>query len=242
MECFLYNDQLDRCSHCSSGGRCLRGDHNRFTDFICLCPLCYSGEQCQFSLKSFTFTLDQLFYTDLISNQSQTTLSLLLLFSLLGFLLAIPNNIFSFLTFRRQSCLRNGSGHYLFYLSIINQFNLGIFVARLTHLSLNITGKSTSSISNTIFCKSLNYFLVSSNRMVFWFSSLIAIERVYMTLVLNGQWLKQPRIACRLIVISMLGILLSTVYEFLFYKSLSIAHIGQRSMCVFQFPMTYRSQ
>ena len=53
VECFLYNDQLDRCSHCSSGGRCLRGDHNRFTDFICLCPLCYSGEQCQFSLKIF---------------------------------------------------------------------------------------------------------------------------------------------------------------------------------------------
>ncbi|CAF0851541.1 unnamed protein product [Didymodactylos carnosus] len=35
----------------------------------------------------------------------------------------------------------------------------------------------------------------NGGRMVFWFSSLIAIERVYMTLVLNGQWLKQPHIA-----------------------------------------------
>ena len=88
----------------------------------------------------------------------------------------------------------------------------------------------------------LNYLLLSSGRMVFWFSSLIAIERVYVTLVLNGQWFKQPHIARRLIAISIIGILLSTVYKFVFYKSLFIANTDQTSMCVFEFPTAYRSQ
>ena len=242
VECFQYDHQLDRCAHCLTDGRCLRGDTTRSNDFLCLCPPCYSGGQCQFSSKSFTFTLDQLFYTDLVSNQQERTVSLLILFSLLGFLFAIPNNFSSFVTFRRRACLRNGSGHYLLCLSVINQINLGLFSARLTHLAINITNTSSPSNLNNILCKLLNYLLVSSGRMVFWFSSLITIERVYITLVLNGQWLKQPHIARRLIAISIISILLSTVYEFVFYKSLFIANAGQRSMCVFELPITYRSQ
>ena len=169
-------------------------------------------------------------------------MSLLILFSFLGFLFAIPNNVFSFVTFSRSPCLRTGVGHYLLCLSVINQINLGLFSARLTHLAISITSTSSASNWNNILCKLLNYFLLSSGRMVFWFSSLIAIERLYMTLVLNGRWLKQPHIARRLIALTIIGILLTTLYEFFFYKSLFIADISQRSMCVFEFPMSYRYQ
>ena len=243
VECFQYNHELDRCSNCLTGGLCLRGDHTRSGDFVCLCPPCHSGGQCQFSSKSFTFTLDQLFYADLVSlDHQQQTMSLLILFPLLGFLFAIPNNVFSFVTFRRSPCLRNGVGHYLLCLSVINQINLGLFLARLTHLAISITSTSSASNLNNILCKSLNYFLLSTGRMVFWFSSLIAIERVYMTLVLNGRWLKQPHIARRLIALTTMGILFTTLYEVLFYRSLFIVDISQRSMCVFEFPMAYRYQ
>jgi hypothetical protein len=78
--------------------------------------------------------------------------------------------------------------------------------------------------------------------MVYWFSSLIAIERVYMSVVLNGQWLKQPRIARRLILITIFTTLISTVYECVFFRSLSINDITQRSMCIFEFPHAHRSQ
>ena len=241
VECFIYDEELDRCSHCLHEGRCLRGDQRRSADFVCLCPRCHSGRQCHFSSRSFTFTLDQLFFTDLTisSRRSSVTLSLLVLLSLLAFLLAIPNNLFSFVTFRQPICLRNGVGHYLLCLSLINQLNLGVFVARLTHLTLNITNRSSL---NTLLCKLLNYLLVSSSRLVFWLSSLIAIERVYMTLVLNGQWLKQPRIARRLLLLTTLIILVSSAYELFFYQSLSIVDdVTQRSMCIFTFPQSRRS-
>ena len=169
-------------------------------------------------------------------------MSLLILFSLLGFLFAIPNNVFSFVTFRRSPCLLTGVGHYLLCLSVINQINLGLFFARLTHLAISITSTSAASNLNNVLCKLLNYFLLSSGRMVFWLSSLIAIERLYMTLVLNGRWLKQPHIAHRLIALTIIAVLLTTLYELFFYKSLFIADISQRSMCVFEFPMSYRYQ
>ena len=44
---------------------------------------------------------------------------------------------------------------------------------------------SSSSRWNDGLCKSLNYFLTSSSRMVYWLTSLISIERMYMTLFVD---------------------------------------------------------
>ena len=241
VECFRYDHRLDQCQHCLYDGRCLRGDHARSSDFVCLCPVCYSGLKCQFSSKSFTVTLDQLFYGDLVSAQRQRTISFLILFSLLGFVFALPSNLFSFVTFRRRLCLRSGIGHYLLCLSVINQINLGFLVARIIHIIINITTTHLPSDWNTILCKLLNYFLLTSGRMVYWLTSLIAMERVYMTLVLRGQWLKQPHIARRLIVFSIIGILVTHAYELLFYRSFVDGREGEGSMCVFEFPVAHRS-
>ena len=238
VECFRYDDQLDQCphSHCRSGGRCLRGDHSRPNDFLCLCP------HCQFTSQSFTFTLDQVFYSDLASQNKHKTMAFLILLSLLGFLLAIPNNLFSFVTFRRRFCLHNGIGYYLLCLSVINQINLGSFLARIIHIIINITTSRSPSIWNNILCKLLNYSLSTSSRMVYWLTSLIAIERVYMTLVVNGQWLKQPHIARRLIVFSIVSILITHVYELSFYDSFFDITVGQGSICIFEFPLVHRSR
>ena len=241
-ECFLYDHELDQCDHCLTDGRCLQGDRTESKDFLCLCPPCYSGEQCQFSSKSFTFTLDQLLYTDLVAKDKQrATVSLSLFFSILIFLLAIPNNLFTFATFCRKPCRRNGIGYYLFTLSIINQIHLGLFLARLIHIIRNIATTSSASVIDGIFCKLLNYLLLSSGRLVFWLSSLVAIERLYTTLVLNGRWLKQPRIALRLIIVVSLVVLLSSMYELFFYKSLFIASSTHRWICMFDFPTLHQS-
>ena len=236
VECFLYDDQLDRCSQCLAHGRCLQGDPGQTNDFVCLCPECHSGQQCQFNTKSFSFTLDQLFSPDLLSDQRQTTtISLLIFFSLVNFVLAVPNNLFSFFTLRRRSCLRYGVGHYLLWMSVINQLSLTLLLGRLLHLTLNSTTRfSSSSTTNDFFCKSLNYLLSSSTRMVYWLTSLISIERLYTALFLRGQWLKQPHIARRLILLTFVTVFISDLYELFFYKSFSTQTDGhsQGSICV----------
>jgi hypothetical protein len=126
-------------------------------------------------------------------------------------------------------------------MSVINQLNLGFLASRLIHLAINITGLYSYPLVDNYLCKILSYLLTSSSRMVYWLSSLVAIERVYMTLFLNGRWLRKPHIARRLIVVTLLGILISDIHELIFVKSLFGINHGNGSMCVIEFPINYRS-
>ena len=240
VECFLYDDQLDRCSKCSSGGRCLQGDLKQSNDFLCLCPSCYSGRQCQFNSKSFAFTLDQLLYTDLTSAKERTS-ALLIVFMLLGFLLAVPNNLFSFITFRQRSCLQNGVGHYLLYLSLANQITLTLLLARLLHIILGLTISASHPLLSDLICKLLNYSLACFMRVSLWLSTFVALERVYTTIFLTAHWFKQPHIARRLMIITFSVILLSAVYELIFTKSFSGVDERSGVICVTEFPLQHQS-
>jgi hypothetical protein len=180
VECFRYDDTLDRCSSCVAGSRCLQGDRTRVNDYLCLCSPCHSGRRCQFNSRSFTFTLDQLFHTDLISSHKRTMISLLILFSSFGFLVALPNNFFSFVTLNRRSSLRTGIGHYLRCLSIVNQMSLTLLAARLIHLTLTTTSLlQLRPTTDDVLCKILNYSLTCFSRIAGWLSSFVALERLY---------------------------------------------------------------
>jgi hypothetical protein len=126
-------------------------------------------------------------------------------------------------------------------MSIINQLNLGVLAARLIHLAVNITGMHSYPSMDQYLCKILSYLLTSSSRMVYWLSSLVAIERVYMTLFLSGRWLKKPHIARRLIVLTLVGILISDIHELVFIKSLPEINNDNGGMCVIEFPINNQS-
>jgi hypothetical protein len=242
VECFFYDDHLDRCSHCLANGRCLKGDPYQTNDFVCFCPSCYSGRQCQFNTKSFSFTLDQLFSFDILSDHRQRTVSLLIFFSLFGFFLALPNNLFSFVTLRRPSCLRYGVGHYLLWMSVINQLTLALLTARLLHLTVIMTiFRSSSPLIDDLFCKLISYFLTCFTRLSSWLPSFVALERVYTTVFFNKHWFKQPHIARSLMLLTFALILLSTAYELVFVKSFTSTGDSHSTMCVIEYPTTDRS-
>jgi hypothetical protein len=242
VECLNYDHTLDRCSLCLSGGRCLKGDLRRSNDFLCLCPACHSGRYCQFNSKSFTLTLDQLFHTDLNSIHKQKISYSIIISSLLTFLLAIPNNLFSFVTFRRQQCLRTGVGHYLLYISVINQISIGLLSARLIHLSVMMSFPQPFSTMENVLCKVFSYLLTCSTRVTSLFSSFVALERLYITIFLNGQWFTQPRIARHLMAITLATVLLSNVYELVFVRLfVAIDDDGNSRMCVLEFPIYHQS-
>jgi hypothetical protein len=237
VECFLYDYKLDQCSHCLAGGRCLQGDRFQSNDFICLCPPCYSGTYCQFNSNSFVFTLDQLFFADLTSAKQKITFYLLIIGPLLLVLIALPNNIFSFITFRRQKCLDNGVGQYLYCLSIINQISTTFLAARLIHISTTITGFQSNPVADFILCKVLMYSLTCFTRVAYWLVSFVATERVYTAVFLKGQWLKKPHVARRLVMLIFCIVFLSGAYELVFIE-LFIFHDGNNrgSMCIVKFP------
>ena len=237
VECFNSDDQLDLCELCRGNGRCLQGDPRQFADFVCLCPSCHSGDQCQFNTKSFSLTLDQLFSPDLLSNQRQTlSISLLIFLPLLGLLLSIPSNFFSFAALRRRSCLRQGVGHYLLAMSLVNQLSLALLAARLIHLSVIIPISRSSSLIDDLFCKLLNYLLICLTRSSRWLSSFVALERVYSVVFFNRQWFKQPHIARSLMFWTLVLILLSASYELVFVKSFTGVKDGNSATCVIEYP------
>ena len=117
-------------------------------------------------------------------------------------------------------------------MSVINQINLALFVARLIHLVVKSSDTSPSSIWDDLLCKSLNYLLSSSTRMVYWLTSIVSIERLHTSLFFNGRWLRKPRVARRLILITICGVFISDIYELFFYKSFASQVDGQGSICV----------
>ena len=241
VECFLYDDQLDRCELCRANGRCLQGSPGQLNDFVCLCPECHAGRQCQFSTKSFFFTLDQLFSPDLLSADRQRSISLLIFFPLFGLFLSIPSNLFSFLTLRRRSCLRHGVGHYLLAMSVTNPLSLALLTARLIHLTVIIAISRSSPLIDDLFCKLLSYLSTSLSRLSPWLSSFVALERVYSVLFFNRHWFKQPSVARCLMCWIVALILLSTLDELLFVKSFISIDNENRATCVVEYPFTHQS-
>ncbi|CAF1296853.1 unnamed protein product, partial [Adineta ricciae] len=237
VECFSYNNARDRCFHCLSNGVCLKGEQN---EFLCICPVCYAGKRCQFNFESFSFTLDQLFFHDLLSYKPiirQITFYTLVITPCLLFLLGLFNNICCFLTFRRPKCRRNGIGMYLSYITLINQLNLSILVIRLIHLTLNISDFYSNPIFDNFICKISNYLLSSTTRIIYWLNSLIAIERVCVVLFLNKNWLKQKYIARRFIICITMCILVINAYELVFIQSEIRVNEENSTVCVLNFSL-----
>ena len=53
-----------------------------------------------------------------------------------------------------------------------------------------------------------------------------------MTIFIDGQWLKKPRVARRLILFTFVVVFVTDIYELFFYQSLSNLTSGQGSICV----------
>jgi hypothetical protein len=110
---------------------------------------------------------------------------------------------------------------------------------RLIHLTVNIANPYSYPLFDNLLCKISNYLLNSSTRITYCLSSLIAIERIYVVLFLNGQWLKKPHIARRLILFTIISILIISAYELVFIQSQISSDDGYNAICVLNFPSNY---
>ena len=237
VECLNYDPKTDGSEKCLARGRCVQSRRDKAS--LCICPSCHSGHRCQFNFESFAFTLDQLFYADLSSSNRQLR-SFVFYSLLIGpwilFFLGLGNNLSSFVTFRQKQSLQNGIGQYLYFMSLFNQINLTFLLIRLTHLTINIASPYTSPLFDNLFCKFSNYFLISSTRIIYWLSSLIAVERVYVVLFLQGIWLKKPRTARRFLFTLVVIVLLCSSYELYLVRSEITSEDGFNAICTMNFP------
>ena len=236
-ECFNYDHSKDTCDRCLANGRCVKEQNEH--DFHCVCPACHEGLFCHFNLESASITLDQLFSFNLLSSSSlirHATYYSLIAVPPVVFLIGLLNNLCCIVTFRRPRCLLNGVGHYLYAMSVCNQLTLAFLTLRLIHLAVNISTPYISVTLDGVLCKVSNYLLTASTRLIYWLSSLVAVERVYVASFINGQWLNKPRIARRIIALTVVSILGANAYQLLITHSHVDRDDENNAMCTVTFP------
>lgn len=225
-ECFGYDHNLDQCPSCLSGALCLKEDRWR-SDFLCLCPKCYYGSLCQFSIEGIGFTLDSL-----LTHVNRIIQILYLVFALIMFMIGGVFNHANLVTFKRANLRKTSIGIYMFILSLVSQYSLFSLLMKIILILFD-------SLMNDISCKIISYMLSISLRCSFWLTSWIAIERVCYVLFPFATFFKKPRIATVVTFSTILMVGLMHIHEVIFY--MKIRDPSGESACAVDFPFKVRT-
>ncbi len=217
----IHDPQLDHCDKCLSGGKCLQGNPKDSNEFICLCPTCHQGYQCEFSIEAFGFTLDSLL-VDYSNKVKIAYMSVACLLFLVGFF----TNLCSFVTFKRPTPRKFGAGNYLFIVTCFNQVVLLCLFVKFIQI--------TFVTSNVNLCKAISYLLSVFTRSIFWLTSWITIDRLLVLLFPTSIILKNSRLAIGMSIATSIILLVIHVHEIIHYTV--IQHYStDSSICVTNF-------
>ena len=225
-ECFGYDHNLDQCSSCLSDGRCIKEDQWK-SNFLCLCPKCYYGSLCQFSMEGIGFTFDSLMI--LINHSIQI---IYLIFSILVFILGGILNYATILTFNQTNLRKHSMAIYMRVLSLINQYSLFSLIMKIILILFD-------SLMNDLSCKILSYMHSVSIRCSFWLTSLIAIERVSYLLFPFTTILKKVHTAILLTISTLLIIGGMHIHELIYY--MKIKDLNGQTACVVDFSIKIKN-
>ncbi|CAM4826788.1 unnamed protein product [Rotaria magnacalcarata] len=219
--CFLFPYEVDACNQCLSGGRCVRGDLTTANDFICLCPSCYQGHRCESSLHAFGFTLDSL-----LINSSRQVQTVYLVIASLIFLVGLFNNVCSFVTFKRPSPRKVGTGNYLFIITCFNQMTLLCLLLKFFPIALRMVELYS--------CRTTSYLLSVFSRSTYWLTSCVSIDRLLILLYPTSISLKNPYLAIGISISTFIVMLGMHLHEIIHYTIIQYLPTAS-SMCVTNF-------
>ena len=220
-DCFNYDTQLDHCDNCLSGGKCLQGDRKDSNDFLCLCPSCYQGSRCEFSMQAFGFTLESL-----LADSSKEVKIIYVSIMCLVFIIGLFNNFCSFVTFKRPTPRKFGVGNYLLIVSCLNQIALFCVLFKFIEITLEIIDIRS--------CKTVSYFLSIMTRSTYWLTSWITVNRLLMIPFPTSSYLKNPRLAIGMSIFTLIILFGMHVHEVIYYTIVQQLSISS-SICVTNF-------
>ena len=225
VDCFSHDLLLDQCESCFSGGKCLQGDSKELNNFVCLCPYCYRGRLCEFSMQTFTLTLDSL-----ITSDQYVVQSLYITITFILFTVGFVNNLCSFATFRRPTPRKLSVGNWLLLVTILNQCALLCLLGKLIHILLG----SVTPWTNDTSCKMINYLLVLFTRSTYWLTSWITVARLIMIISPASRLIHKPKVAIWSSILTFLSLMSMHTHEILFSKSIHESD-STNAFCVLDF-------
>jgi hypothetical protein len=210
-ECVSYRQRGTSCSYCLNQGFCAQGDLQNRSDFECICPLCVTGDLCQFSLKRFSVSFEWLIEK---TQWGRMHLVAPIIFVTIGFVF----NCLTIITLSKRKARSTGAGVFLLLNSIISQFLLILFVIRVTYLQF----LRQTSTTNIILCKTLPYIMSSMSYFSSWLMALVSVERAFVV-QLSNKWysFQSPKAAITMSIITCICLFGSLYKQIDQYKLIS---------------------
>ncbi|CAF1302906.1 unnamed protein product [Adineta ricciae] len=180
LDCVRFDHSKSSCPTdevtCLNDGRCYQPMQTTINfEFACVCPRCYFGDRCQFTMTKYTIPLDALLDQHILIGRSLSEqlplihwmVAIVVILVVVGFL----TNGLCILTFAQRTTRKLGCGWHLLITSIVSQLGIVIFGIRLN--SFGTTNKTFLSLS----CILLEFFLSILPTINDWLSTCVTVER-----------------------------------------------------------------
>jgi hypothetical protein len=187
-ECMSFQQRSMSCSHCLYQGLCAQGDLQNQSDFEYVCPLCVTGDLCQFSLSRFSVSFEWL-----IDKTHWGRMHLVgpVIFVTLGLVF----NCLTLVTLSNKKARSTGVGAFLLLNSVISQSVLVLFLIRVAYLQF-LRETSSVSMTNIFLCKGLPYIMSAMSYLSAWLMALVSVERALVVQVpITYHFFRSPRAA-----------------------------------------------
>ena len=226
-ECISYQQRQTSCSHCLNHGFCAQGDLNNQSDFECICPLCVTGDLCQFSLQRFSVSFEWL-----IEKTQWRKMHLIppIIFVVIGFVF----NSLTTATLSKKKVRSVGVATILLVNSITSQLILILSVIRVVYLQYFLQNSSANA-TNIVLCKGLPYLMTSMSYFSAWLMALVSVERALMIqLSMKCRFFRKPKTGLMISIIICMVIFGSLYKQLEQYKL--VTHPNLKTWCIQEIP------
>lgn len=188
--CFEFNHEMKRdClgrNGCENGAQCFQDDPTCPQTSTCVCPTCFYGERCQFSMNGFELSLDAILgyhiqpYVSIIHQPIIIQISAIL--TMIMVVTGLINGILSFMTFKNKKPREVGCGYFLLGSSITTIFTMNMLAIKFWILTNAQMGQITNRLFLYVQCRSVDFILRICLNMNHWLNAFVAIERAVITI------------------------------------------------------------
>ena len=249
--CLEFDHQLKRdClgqNGCENDGQCFQDNSRCPQTSMCVCPICFYGRRCQFSMNGFSLSLDGILGHQIRPNVSlphqSSVIHIMLVITIIMALIGWINGILALITFKNKNTREVGCGYYLLGSSLTTLFIMTMFVAKVSLLLITQMELVTNRSFLHIQCLLVDFLVRIGLNMDQWLNACVAIERALATLQrANFNRAKSRQKAKYTIGILLVVIVASTSYDPIYRRLIDdlSSNEEKRIWCIASYPAWLR--
>ena len=232
---------------CENGAQCFQDDSICPQTSICVCPACFYGTRCQFSMSGFSLSLDAILSDHIRPNAAlrrqtpliKITLGITIVMLLIGWI----NGILALITFKNKAVREVGCGYYLFGSSLTTLMTMSTFSLKFFFLLAIQMGSMTHRTFLSLQCVSMDFLVRVGLNMDQWLNACVALERA-MTIIEGARFnkAKSRQKAKYTIPALLIFVMVSTVYDPIYRRLLEDQSSDEKTRiwCIVSYPYWLR--